>query len=67
MFKKGYIVYSAFCTQAAFYPQSAFYTQSAFYPWSSVCSLQSAVHSLRFTLTVFGNLGLKMLFSDSGK
>ena len=61
MFKKVYIVYSAFCTQAAFY------TQSAFYPWSAVCSLQSAVHSLRFTLTVFGNLGLKTLFSDSGK
>jgi len=33
--------------------QSAFYTQSAFYPWSAVCSPQSAVHSLRFTLTVF--------------
>ena len=25
--------------------QSAFYTQSAFYPWSTVCSLQSAVCS----------------------
>ena len=33
--------------------QSAFYTQSAFYPWSTVCSLQSAVRSLRFTLTGF--------------
>ena len=33
--------------------QSAFYTQSAFYPWSAVCSLQSAVRSLRFTLTDF--------------
>ena len=32
--------------------QSAFYTQSAFYPWSAVCSPQSAVRSLRFTLTV---------------
>ena len=31
--------------------QSAFYTLSAFYPWSAVCSLQSAVRSLRFTLT----------------
>ena len=30
--------------------QSAFYTQSAFHHWSAVCSLQSAVHSLRFTL-----------------
>ena len=44
---------------SAFYPslrftlslQSAFYTQSAFYPWSAVCSPQSAVSSLRFTLT----------------
>ena len=32
--------------------QSAFYTQSAFYPWSVVRSLQSAVRSLRLTLTV---------------
>ena len=46
--------------RSAFYPslrftlslQSAFYTQSAFYPWSAVCSPQSAVRSLRFTLTV---------------
>ena len=44
---------------SAFYPslrftlslQPAFYTQSAFYPWSTVCSPQSAVSSLRFTLT----------------
>ena len=54
MFKK-----SAVDLNSAFYPslhftlslQSAFYTQSAFYPWSAVCSLQSAVRSLRFTLT----------------
>ena len=45
MFKKVYSLYSAFCTQPAFY------TQSAVYPWSAVCSLQSAVRSLRFTLT----------------
>ena len=44
---------------SAFYPslrftlslQPAFYTQSAFYPWSAVSSPQSAVRSLRFTLT----------------
>ena len=54
MFKKVFSLYSAFCTQPAFYTlslQSAFYTQSALYPWSAVCSLQSAVRSLRFTLT----------------
>ena len=45
MFKKVYSLHSAFCTQPAFYSQSA------------VCilllvrSLQSAVRSLRFTLT----------------
>ena len=47
--------------RSAFYPslrftlslQSSFYTQSAFYPWSAVCSPQSAVRSLRFTLTDF--------------
>ena len=53
MFKKVYSLYSAFypslrCTLSL---QSAFYTQSAFYPRSAVCSLQSAVRSLRFTLT----------------
>ena len=39
--------------QPAFYSQSAvcIYTQSAFYSWSAVCSPQSAVRSLRFTLT----------------
>ena len=46
MFKKVYSLYSAFCTQPAFYSQPA------------VCflllvrSLQSAVRSLYFTLTV---------------
>ena len=44
MFKKVYILYSAFCTQQAFYSQSA------------VCILHSVcilplVRSLRFTLT----------------
>ena len=34
-----------------FSQHSAFYTQSAFYPRSAVCSPQSVVHSLRFTLT----------------
>ena len=31
---------------------SAFYPQSAFYTWSAVCSPQSAIRSLPFTLTV---------------
>ena len=31
--------------------QSAFYKQPAFYPWSAVYSPQSAVRSLRLTLT----------------
>ena len=48
MFKKVYSLYSAF------YPSLRFTLslQSAFYPWSAVCSLQSAVRSLRLTLTV---------------
>ena len=55
MFKKVYSLYSAFYPSLHFSLslQSAFYTQSAFYPWSAVCSLQSAVRSLRFTLTGF--------------
>ena len=32
--------------------QSVFYIPSAFNPWSAVCSLQSAIRSLRFTLTL---------------
>ena len=48
MFKKVYSLYSAFYPSLhfTFSLQSAFYTQSAFYP-----GLQSAVCSLRFTLT----------------
>ena len=46
MFKKVYSLYSAFCTQPGFYSQSAVCILPL------VCSLQSAVHSLRFTLTV---------------
>ena len=54
MFKNVYSLYSAFYPSLRFTLslQSAFYTQSAFYPWSTVCSLQSAVRSLRLTLTV---------------
>ena len=53
MFKNVYSLYSAFYPSLRFTLslQSAFYTQSAFYPWSAVCSPQSAVRSLRFTLT----------------
>ena len=52
MFKKVYSLYSAFYPSLRFTLslQSAFYTQSAFYPWSAICSPQSAVRSLRFTL-----------------
>ena len=45
MFKKVYILYSAFCTHPAFYSRSAVCILSL------VRSLQSAVRSLRFTLT----------------
>ena len=67
MFKKVYCLYSAFCTQPALYSQSAVCILHSVCILSLVRSLQSAVRSLRFTLTVFGNLGLKTLFSDSGK
>ena len=47
MFKKVYSLYSAFCIQPAFYSQSAVCILPL------VRSLQSAVRSLRFTLTDF--------------
>ena len=52
MFKKVYSLYSAFYPSLRFTLslQSAFYTQSAFYPWSTVCSLQSAVCVLHWPL-----------------
>ena len=49
MFKKVYTFYSAFCTQPAFYSQSAVCILPL------VRSLQSAVRSLRFTLTGYRN------------
>ena len=52
MFKKVYSLYSAFCTQPAFYSQSAVCILHSVCILPLVCSLQSAVHSLRFTLTV---------------
>ena len=45
MFKKVYSLYSAFCIQPVFYSQSAVCILPL------VRSLQSAVRSLRFTLT----------------
>ena len=48
---------------------SLLYPQSAFYPWSAVCSLhftpglQSAVRSLRFTLTAFISIFLRSCIS----
>ena len=55
MFKNVYSFYPAFCTQPAFYSVcSLHFTLSLHFtpgPQSAVCSLQSAVRSLRFTLT----------------
>ena len=51
MFKKVYSFYSAFCTQPAFYSQSAVCILHSVCVLPLVRSLQSAVRSLRFTLT----------------
>ena len=51
MFKKVYSLYSAFFTQPAFYSQSAVCILHSVFSLSLVRSLQSAVRSLRFTLT----------------
>ena len=56
MFKKVYRLYSAFCTQPAFYSQSAVCILHSVCILPLVRSLQSAVHSLRFTLTEFRTL-----------
>ena len=53
MFKKVYSLYSAFCTQPAFYSQSAVCILHSVCILPLVHSLQSAVRSLRFTLTAF--------------
>ena len=52
MFKKVYSLYPAFCTQPAFYSQSAVCILNSVCILPLVRSLQSAVRSLRFTLTV---------------
>ena len=54
--KKVYSFYSAFCTQPAFYSQSAVCILHSVCSLPLVRSLQSAVHSLPFTLT--GKIGL---------
>ena len=51
MFKKVYSLYSAFCTQPAFYSQSAVCILLSVCILPLVRSLQSAVCSLRCTLT----------------
>ena len=51
MFKKVYSLYSAFCTHPAFYSQSAVCILHSVCNLPLVRSLQSAVRSLRFTLT----------------
>ena len=51
MFKNVYSLYSAFCTQPAFYSQSAVCILHSVCSLPLVRSLQSAVRSLRFTLT----------------
>ena len=53
MFKKVYSLYSALCTQPAFYSQSAVCLLHPVCILPLVRSLQSAVRSLRFTLTGF--------------
>ena len=59
MFKKVYSLYSAFCTQPAFYSQSAVCILHSVCILPRVRSLQSAVRSLRFTLT-----GCKSRYAD---
>ena len=51
MFKKVYSLYSASCTQPAFYSQSAVCILHSVCILPLVRSLQSALRSLRFTLT----------------
>ena len=51
MFKKVYILYSAFCTHPAFYSRPAVCFLHSVCILPLVRSLQSAVRSLRFTLT----------------
>ena len=53
MFKNVYSFYPAFCTQPAFYSQSAVCILHSVCSLPLVRSLQSAVRSLRFTLTDF--------------
>ena len=53
MFKKVYSLYSAFCTHPAFYSQSAVCILHSVCNLPLVRSLQTAVRSLRSTLTVF--------------
>ena len=53
MFKKVYSLYSAFYPSLRFTLSLNFSHSLHFsYLWSVVCSLQSAVRSLRFTLTI---------------
>ena len=53
MFKRVYSLYSAFCIQPAFYSQSAVCILRSVCSLPPVRSLQTAVRSLRSTLTVF--------------
>ena len=61
MFKKVYSLYSAFCTQPAFYSQSAVCILHSVCILPLVRSLQFAVRSLRFTLTVLQTYKLVVL------
>ena len=56
MFKNVYSLYSAFCTQPAFYSQSAVCILHSVCILPLVRSLQSAVRSLRLTLTALSIL-----------
>ena len=68
MFKKVFSLYSAFCTKPAFYSQSAVCILHSVCILPLVRSLQSAVRSLRFTLTarnqLQGNLPTLNIFSE---
>ena len=60
MFKNVYSFYPAFCTQPAFYYQSAVCILHSVCTLPLVRSLQSAVRSLRFTLTDFYGWAISM-------
>ena len=69
MFKNVYSLYSAFFTQPAFYSQSVVCILLSVYILPLVRSLQSAVRSLRFTLTgsIFARLNPVLQKKDNAR